>query len=148
MAGRRRDFHHKASAQIIRANQAVCVKDLAASGLGRTRLAKSVHDAGWSAFVRIPEYKAALHGRTFATVARAFPSSQVCSACGFRDGPKPLHVRELTCGECGTVHDRDHDAASNVLVEGRRIVAAGRGGDAKRLVERRQDQGESTGTAR
>ncbi|MGA5141096.1 zinc ribbon domain-containing protein [Streptomyces azureus] len=65
-------------------------------------------------------------GRTFAEVDRSFPSSQVCSVCGFRDGPKPLHVREWTCGACGTVHDRDHNAARNVLVEGRRIVAAGR----------------------
>ncbi|MEV6116279.1 zinc ribbon domain-containing protein [Streptomyces sp. NPDC052109] len=59
---------------------------------------------------------------------RAYPdaSQQVCSACGFRDGPKPLHVREWTCGECGTSHDRDHNAARNVLLEGRRIVTAGR----------------------
>ena len=126
MADRRRDWHHKASTQIIRDNQAVYVEDLAVSGLGRTRLAKSVHDAGWSSFVGMLEYKAALHSRTFAKVDRAFPSSQVCSACGFRDGPKPLHVREWTCGECGTVHDRDHNAARNVLLEGRRIVAAGR----------------------
>ncbi|WP_159007430.1 zinc ribbon domain-containing protein, partial [Streptomyces sp. NRRL S-813] len=83
-------------------------------------------DAGWSAFVGMLQYKAALHGRTFAKVDRAFPSSQTCSACGFRDGPKTLHVREWTCGECGTVHDRDHNAARNVLFEGRRIVAAGR----------------------
>ncbi|MEU6555902.1 RNA-guided endonuclease TnpB family protein [Streptomyces sp. NPDC046915] len=123
---RRRDFHHKASTQIIRDNQAVYVEDLAVSGLGRTRLAKSVHDAGWSAFVRMLEYKATLHGRTFTKVGRAFPSSQVCSACGYRDGPKPLHVRQWTCGECHTVHDRDHNAARNVLCEGRRIVAAGR----------------------
>jgi IS605 OrfB family transposase len=128
VADRRRDFHHKASTQIIRDNQAVYVEDLAVSGLGRTRLAKSVHDAGWSAFVGMLEYKAALHGRTFAKVDRAFPSSQVCSACGFRDGPKPLPVREWTCGECGTVHDRDHNAARNVLLEGRRIVAAARAG--------------------
>lgn len=125
VADRRRDFHHQVSTQIIRDNQAVYVEDLAVSGLGRTRLAKSVYDAGWSAFVRMLEYKAARHGRTFAKVDRAFPSSQVCSACGFRDGPKPLHVREWTCGACGTVHDRDHNAARNVLVEGRRIVAAG-----------------------
>ncbi|MFI1644228.1 zinc ribbon domain-containing protein [Streptomyces fungicidicus] len=72
------------------------------------------------------EYKAVKHGRTFTRVDRAFPSSQVCSACGFRDGPKPLHVRQWECGECGTVHDRDHNAARNILVEGRRIVAAGR----------------------
>lgn len=126
VADRRRDWHHKASTQIIRDNQAVFVEDLAVSGLGRTRLAKSVYDAGWSAFVDMLEYKAALHGRTFAKVDRAFPSSQICSACGLRDGPKPLHVREWTCGECGTVHDRDHNAARNILYEGRRIVAAGR----------------------
>ncbi|MFE7118245.1 RNA-guided endonuclease InsQ/TnpB family protein [Streptomyces sp. NPDC057654] len=126
VADRRRDFHHKASTQIIRDSQAVYVEDLAVSGLGRTRLAKSVHDAGWSTFVGMLAYKAARHGRTFAKVDRAFPSSQICSACGFRDGPKPLHFREWTCGACGAVHDRDHNAARNVLVEGRRIVAAGR----------------------
>ncbi|MFM9607239.1 RNA-guided endonuclease InsQ/TnpB family protein [Streptomyces niveiscabiei] len=126
VADRRRDFHHKVSTRIVRDNQAVYVEDLAVSGLGRTRLAKSVHDAGWSAFTGMLEYKAARHGRTFAKVGRAFPSSQVCSACGFRDGPKPLHVREWTCGSCGTVHDRDRNAARNVLFEGRRIVAAGR----------------------
>jgi putative transposase len=122
----RRDWHHKASTQIIRDNQAVFVEDLAVSGLGRTRLAKSVHDAGWSAFVGMLEYKAVKHGRTFAKVDRAFPSSQICSACGFRDGPKPLNIRQWACGACGTVHDRDHNAARNVLFEGRRIVAAGR----------------------
>jgi putative transposase len=126
VADRRRDWHHKASTQIIRDNQAVFVEDLAVSSLGRTRLAKSVHDAGWAAFVGMLEYKAVKHGRTFATVDRAFPSSQMCSACGFRDGPKPLHVRRWTCGACGTMHDRDHNAARNVLFEGRRIVAAGR----------------------
>ncbi|GGR44158.1 transposase [Streptomyces aurantiogriseus] len=126
VADRRRDWHHKASTQIIRDNQAVYVEDLAVSGLGRTRLAKSVHDAGWSAFVGMLEYKAVKHGRTFAKVDRAFPSSQVCSACGYRGGPKPLHIRQWTCGECHSVHDRDHNAARNVLFEGRRIVAAGR----------------------
>jgi putative transposase len=102
------------------------VEDLAVSGLSHTRLAKSVHDAGWSAFVGMLEYKAAKHGRTFAKVDRAFPSSQLCSACGVRDGPKPLHVRAWTCSECNTALDRDHNAACNVLFEGRRIVAAGR----------------------
>ncbi|MFD7243402.1 RNA-guided endonuclease InsQ/TnpB family protein [Streptomyces massasporeus] len=126
VANRRRDFHHKASTQIIRDSQAVYVEDLAVSALGRTRLAKSVYDAGWSRFVGMLEYKAVKHGRTFAKVDRAFPSSQVCSACGYRDGAKPLHVREWMCGACGTVHDRDHNAARNVLFEGRRIVAAGR----------------------
>jgi len=126
VADRRRDWHHKLSTQIIRDNQAVFVETLSAKGLGRTRLAKSVHDAGWAQFVGMLEYKAVKHGRYFAKVDRAFPSSQVCSACGFRDGPKPLHVREWTCGKCGIVHDRDHNAARNVLFEGRRIVVARR----------------------
>jgi putative transposase len=126
VADRRWDWQHKLSTQIIRENQAVFVETLSVKGLGRTRLAKSVHDAGWAQFVAMLEYKAVKHGRTFAKVDRAFPSSQVCSACGHRDGPKPLHVRAWTCGECGTVHDRDHNAARNVLFEGRRIVAAGR----------------------
>lgn len=106
---------HRSSATTKR----VYVEDLAVSGLGRTRLAKSVHDAGWSASVGMLEYKAALHGCAFATVDRALPSSQVCSACGFRDGPKPLHVREWTCGACGTVHDRDHNAARVAAPSGR-----------------------------
>ncbi|WP_073948013.1 RNA-guided endonuclease InsQ/TnpB family protein [Streptomyces kebangsaanensis] len=119
VADRRRDFHHKASTQIIRDNQAVYVEDLQVSGLGRTRLAKSVHDAGWSAFVGMLRYKAARHGRYFARIARFEPTSQVCSACGVKDGPKPLHVREWTCRACGTVHDRDQNAARNILAAGR-----------------------------
>ena len=76
------------------------------AGLARTRLAKSVHDASWSAFTAMLEYKARKHGRTSARIGRFEPTSQVCSACGVRDGPKPLSVREWTCTACGTVHDR------------------------------------------
>ena len=124
VADARRDFHHKLSTTLIRENQAVCVEDLAVAGLGRTRLAKSVHDAGWSSFVNMLEYKAARYGRTFAKVDRFAPTSQVCSACGVKDGPKPLAVREWTCAGCGAVHDRDVNAAKNVLKLGQ--VAAGR----------------------
>jgi putative transposase len=124
-AAARRDFHHKLSTALIRENQAVYVEDLCVKGLGRTRLAKSVHDAGWSAFVGMLECKAARYGRTFRRVDRMFPSSQLCSACGFRDGPKPLAVRTWTCQGCGTVHDRDVNAARNIRTEGRK-VAAGR----------------------
>ncbi|MPY31598.1 IS200/IS605 family element transposase accessory protein TnpB [Streptomyces adustus] len=126
-ADRRRDWHHKTSTKIIRETQAVYVEDLAVSGLARTRLAKSVHDAGWSAFVNMLEYKAARHGRHFGRIGRFEPTSQVCSACGIKDGPKPLHVREWTCQECGTVHDRDVNAARNILAAGRadRLNACG-----------------------
>lgn len=110
----RRDFHHQLSTAIIRENQAVAVEDLAVSGLARTRLAKSVHDAGWSEFVSMLEYKAARYGREFYRIGRFAPTSQVCSVCGVKDGPKPLHVREWTCSGCGAVLDRDINAAVNV----------------------------------
>ncbi|WP_345533578.1 transposase, partial [Microbispora amethystogenes] len=82
VADARRDWAHKLSTQIIRDNQAVYVENLAVSGLGRTRLAKSVHDAGWSQFVSMLEYKAARYGRHFAKIDRWFPSSKLCSECG------------------------------------------------------------------
>jgi putative transposase len=120
VANRRADFCHQVSTVIIRESQAVYVEDLCVAGLGRTRLAKSVHDAGWSAFVAMLEYKAARYGRTFARTGRFEPTSQVCSACGASDGPKPLSVRTWICAACRTVHDRDVNAARNVLALGRR----------------------------
>jgi IS605 OrfB family transposase len=120
VADKRADFQHKVSTRIVRENQAVYVEDLCVAGLARTRLAKSIHDAGWAGFVRMLEYKAARYGRTFAKVGRFEPTSQVCSACGVKDGPKPLSVREWTCAVCGAVHDRDVNAARNVLALGRR----------------------------
>lgn len=119
VADSRRDWLHKLSTEIIRESQAVYVEDLCVSGLARTRLAKSVHDAGWSAFTGMLEYKARRHGRTFARIGRFEPTSQVCSACGVKDGPKPLSVREWTCGGCGAVHDRDVNAARNIVTAGR-----------------------------
>ncbi|MFE9882323.1 RNA-guided endonuclease InsQ/TnpB family protein [Streptomyces sp. NPDC005784] len=110
----RREFHHRLSTRLIRENQAIAVEDLCVKGLARTRLAKSVHDAGWSAFVSMLEYKAARCGRQFHRIGRFEPTSQVCSACGVKDGPKPLDVRMWTCGACGAVLDRDVNAAVNV----------------------------------
>ncbi|HEX5565478.1 MAG TPA: RNA-guided endonuclease TnpB family protein [Streptomyces sp.] len=114
VADARREFHHQLSTKIIRENQAVAVEDLAVKGLARTRLAKSVHDAGWAAFVAMLEYKAARYGRTFLRIGRFEPTSQVCSQCGVRDGPKPLHVRVWQCQACGVWLDRDINAAVNV----------------------------------
>ena len=114
VADARRDFHHQLSTALIRDNQAVAVEDLAVKGLARTRLARSVHDAGWSAFTAMLEYKARLYGREFHRIGRFEPTSQACSACGARDGPKPLHVRVWTCAGCGMTHDRDVNAARNV----------------------------------
>ena len=114
----RRDFHHKLSTTIIRENQAVYVEDLAVAAPARTRMAKSVHDAGWSAFVSMLEYKAARYGRTFGRINRWYPPSKLCSTCGAVTGKMPLHVRRWTCA-CGTTHDRDVNAAKNILAAGR-----------------------------
>ncbi|MFJ2276219.1 RNA-guided endonuclease InsQ/TnpB family protein [Streptomyces sp. NPDC087866] len=114
VADARREFHHRLSTRIIRENQAIAVEDLAVKGFARTRLAKSVHDAGWSAFVAMLEYKAEKFGRSFHRIGRFEPTSQACCVCGVKDGPKPLHVRIWECGACGSVLDRDINAAVNV----------------------------------
>ncbi|MDH6114515.1 MULTISPECIES: RNA-guided endonuclease InsQ/TnpB family protein [unclassified Kitasatospora] len=114
VADARREFHHQLSTVLVRENQVLAVETLSVNGLTRTRLAKSVHDAGWSAFVDMLEYKASRHGRELIRIGRFEPTSQVCSHCGIKDGPKPLQVREWTCGDCGTVHDRDVNAARNI----------------------------------
>ncbi|WP_330277236.1 transposase [Lentzea sp. NBC_00516] len=117
VADTRRDWQHKLSTAIIRDNQAVYVEDLCVAGLARTRLAKSVHDAGWASFTGMLQYKAARYGRVFARIDRFAPTSQTCSECGRIDGPKPLSVRTWTC-LCGATHDRDINAARNVLAAG------------------------------
>jgi putative transposase len=116
----RLDHAHKVALRLVRDNQAVYAEDLCVSGLARTRLAKSVADAGWSQLLRCIEEKAARYGRSFVKIGRFEPTSQVCSACGMNGGPKPLSVREWTCAECRTVHDRDVNAARNILALGRR----------------------------
>ncbi len=118
VADTRRDWHHKLSTRIIRDNQAVYVEDLCVTGLGRTRLAKSVHDAGWASFAGMLEYKAARHGRTFARVDRFFPSTRMCADCGRVNDKMDLSIRSWEC-PCGSTHDRDHNAAKNVLAAGR-----------------------------
>ena len=101
VADTRRDWQHKLSTTIIRENQAVYVEDLCVVGLGRTRLAKSVHDAGWASFTAMLEYKAARYGRTFGRVDRFFPSTRMCSDCGRINDKMALNVRAWDC-PCGS----------------------------------------------
>jgi len=123
------DHAHKVALRLVRDNQAIYAEDLAVSGLMRSRLASSVADAGWSQLIRVIGEKAARYGRTFHKIGRFEPTSQVCSACGAKDGPKPLGVRQWVCADCGTVHDRDVNAARNILAAGRaeRLNACGTG---------------------
>jgi len=125
----RLDHAHKTALRLVRENQAIYVEDLAVSGLARTRLAKSVHDAGWAQLLRLVGEKAAHYERTFHRIGRFVPTSQVCSACGVKDGPKPLGIRTWQCGACGARHDRDVNAARNILAAGRADKSNACGGD-------------------
>ncbi|MFD6390958.1 RNA-guided endonuclease InsQ/TnpB family protein [Nocardia sp. NPDC060259] len=127
VADTRRDWAHKHSTSIIRDNQAVFVEDLCVKGLGRTSLARSVHDAGWGMFTRMLAEKATRYGRTFGQVDRWFPSTRLCSACGVVSEKKPLHVRKWVCA-CGACHDRDLNAAKNILAAGLAESRNARGG--------------------
>src|SRR5664280_713810 len=106
---------------MARDNQVIYVPDLAVSALARTRLAKSVHDAGWA--IRLLQEKALRIGRTVVKVSRWFPSSRLCPACGFNSASMPLEGSSWTCVQCGAAHDCDVNAARNMLVEGRKVAA-------------------------
>lgn len=124
---RRDDWINQQVKTIIAENQGIYVEDLSVRALARGRGAKSIHDAALGMFVSRLESKAARAGRTFVKVDRFFPSTQLCSACGVLSGPKGLQglgAREWAC-KCGAVHDRDRNAAANILREGKRVVAAG-----------------------
>ncbi len=115
----RRDFLHKLSKQIIGDNQAVIVEDLNVKGLVQnTSLSKHIADASWSRFVQFLEYKAKLYGRVLIKVDTFFPSSKLCSVCGFKKEDLKLSEREWECPVCKTKHDRDYNATLNLLREG------------------------------
>jgi putative transposase len=122
----RRDHHHKLSTQWIRENQAIHVETLSVRGLARTRLARSIHDAAWGSLLRMLAYKAAWYGREVVAIDRFFPSTRACSACGVIGAKKPLSVRSWTCDACGAAHDRDVNAAKNILAAGHAVRAGAR----------------------
>lgn len=118
IADARKDFLHKLSTQLIRENQAVFMEDLCIKGLMHTRLARSIGDAAWAELLRQLAYKAQWYGRTYWQADRFFASSKTCHACGFKLKVLPLSVREWTCRECGEIHNRDKNAARNILAAG------------------------------
>lgn len=126
IADTRKDFLHKVSTRLIRENQTIAVETLAISNMQKNRhLSKSISDAGWREFIRQLEYKAKWYGRTLIGIDKWYPSSKRCSDCGFVVTKLPLSVREWACPECRTVHDRDTNAACNILAAGLAVSALG-----------------------
>jgi putative transposase len=127
IADRRRDFLHKLSTRLVRENQTVVIEDLTVRNLLRNgRLARAISDAAWTDLRMMLEYKCAWYGRELVVIDRWFPSSKLCGACGTVAARMPLTVREWTC-VCGTVHDRDVNAARNILAAGLAASACGDG---------------------
>jgi putative transposase len=126
IADRRRDYQHKLSTHIIRENQVVCVESLQVKNMVKNHcLAQAISDVGWSEFVRQLEYKAEWYGRTLAKIDKFYPSSKRCFDCGHVLDSLTLDVRIWTCPECGVVHDRDINAAQNILAAGLAVAACG-----------------------
>lgn len=129
IANSRADFLHKASAQIVRDFDYIVVGNVSSSKLAKTSMAKSVLDAGWHSFKQMLAYKSIANGVWYEEVNEAF-SSQTCSSCGSLPDSRPkgiagLGIREWQCSDCGAIHDRDVNAALNILRSGRRAPVVG-----------------------
>ncbi|MGW6359989.1 RNA-guided endonuclease InsQ/TnpB family protein [Streptomyces sp. NPDC055092] len=127
IADRRRDHLHKLTTRLVRENQTLVIENLTVRNMVKNRkLARAISDAAWSDFRNMLEYKAAWYGREVIVVDRFFPSSKLCSHCGTLQGKMPLNVRTWTC-DCGTTHDRDVNAARNLLAAGLAVTVCGAG---------------------
>ena len=126
VANARHDWLHKLSRRLVNENQVIAVEDLNVKGMMQNHnLARAIGDAGWGAFTRMLEYKAAQAGKGFVRVNRWYPSSKTCSCCGHAVKSMPLNVRAWTCDQCGIKHDRDVNAAKNIALEAQRLITAG-----------------------
>src|SRR5215469_1578769 len=126
IADRRRDYQHKLSTRIVYENQVVCVESLAVKNMVKNHcLAKAIVDVGWGEFTRQLDYKAKWYGRTLVKIDRWYPSSKTCHACKHVLDSLSLDIREWICPACGVVHDRDTNAALNILAVGLTVTACG-----------------------
>ena len=128
IADRRRDYLHKLSTRLVRENQVIAIEDLSVRNMVKNHsLARAISDASWAQFRTMLEYKADWYGREVIAIDRFYPSSKTCSACGMLQDSMPLNIREWTCPGCGEIHDRDVNAAKNILAAGLAVSACGDG---------------------
>lgn len=121
VSNQRKDFLHKLSRNLIDKYDYICIEDLDVKEMSQNatyHLGKSVHDNGWHMFTNMLTYKADMYGKHVIKINRYYPSSQICHVCGTIDGPKPLNVRKWVCSSCGTLLDRDINAAINIKKQG------------------------------
>jgi putative transposase len=123
---RRRDYQHKLSTRIVHENQVICVESLTVKNMVKNHcLAKAISDVGWGELVRQLEYKSQWYGRSLIKIDQWYPSSKTCHACKHVVDSLSLDIREWVCPECGVFHDRDINAARNILTEGLSVAACG-----------------------
>ena len=125
ISNRRNDFLQKLSSTLISENQVICIEDLKSANMVKNRhLSREISDAAWGAFRHMLEYKSSWYGNKLVVIPTFYPSSQFCSHCGFKNTKvKNLAVRTWTCPQCGTKHDRDHNAGVNILKYGLQMLA-------------------------
>lgn len=128
IADRRRDHLHKLSTRLVRENQVIAIEDLSVRNMVKNHsLARAISAASWAQFRTMLEYKADWYGREIIAIDRFYPSSKACSACGLVQDCMPLSIREWACSGCGEIHDRDVNAAKNILAAGLAVSACGDG---------------------
>jgi putative transposase len=126
IADSRKDFLHKTTIQLVRENQTITVESLAVKNMVKNhKLALAISDSGWSELIRQLDYKCRWYGRNLVAIDRWFPSSKRCSSCGHIVDKIPLNIREWTCLECGSNHDRDVNASKNILAAGLAVAVCG-----------------------